>query len=279
MSPDLSVPFYRQMITAAAAGIEALEPETAAEVRQFIASQQHTCGAFTDRAGLPDSYYSLFGFFLSEAAGMKEQADHLKRYIITNRDSSATGLVHRSCLALIAKGAGSGMPVRIKCFAAVIREFFRDMGSISSSYQYFMVFLMLDAYGWNNRLSRWIIRSRFSNDEQLGELPCPVIAALVVIKTALGLDAGREISRLWAFHLKDSGFRAIPGAPSADLLSTAVALTALRMAGADLRIVRPGCLALVEDNYDQGAFLAGNGDSFRDVEYTFYGLLALGLLT
>lgn len=279
MSPDLSVPFYRQMITAAAAGIEALEPETAAEVRQFIASQQHTCGAFTDRAGLPDSYYSLFGFFLSEAAGMKEQADHLKRYIITNRDSSATGLVHRSCLALIAKGAGSGMPVRIKCFAAVIREFFRDMGSISSSYQYFMVFLMLDAYGWNNRLSRWIIRSRFSNDEQLGELPCPVIAALVVIKTALGLDAGREISRLWAFHLEGSGFRAMPGAPSADLLSTAVALTALRMAGADLRIVRPGCLALVEDNYDQGAFLAGNGDSFRDVEYTFYGLLMLGLLT
>jgi len=214
MNPDLSEPFYRQMITAAAAGIEALEPETAAEVRQFIASQQHTCGAFTDRAGLPDSYYSLFGFFLSEAAGMKEQADHLKRYIITNRDSSATGLVHRSCLALIAKGAGSGMPVRIKCFAAVIREFFRDMGSISSSYQYFMVFLMLDAYGWNNWLSRWIIRSRFRNDEEPGELPCPVIAALVVIKTALGLDAGREISRLWAFHLEGSGFRAMPGAPS-----------------------------------------------------------------
>lgn len=279
MSPDLSEPFYRQMITAAAAGIEALEPETAAEVRQFISSQQHTCGAFTDRAGLPDPYYSLFGFFLSNAAGMKDHIAHLKKYVDTNQEISCSSLVNCSCLALMAKGAGSGMPVRIKCFAAVIREFFRDMGSISSSYQYFMVFLMLDAYGWNNWLSRWIIRSRFSNDEQLGELPCPVIAALVVIKTALGLDAGREISRLWAFHLEGSGFRAMPGAPSADLLSTAVALTALRMAGADLRIVRPGCLALVEDNYKQGAFLAGNGDSFRDVEYTFYGLLMLGLLT
>jgi hypothetical protein len=279
MSPDHSVPFYRQMISAAAAGLQALEPETATEVRRFIASQQHACGAFSDRAGLPDAYYSLFGFFLSEAAGMKEQTSRLKNYMETNREVSVTGLVHRSCLALIAKGTGSAIPVHLKLFSSIIREFFRDMGSISSSYQYFMVFITLDAYGWNNRFSRWFIRRYFRNREHLGELPCPVVAALVVIKAALGLETSREVSRLLAFHQEGSGFRAMPGAPVADLLSTAVALTALRMAGADIRLVRPGCLLLVEENYDQGAFLAGNGDGFRDMEYTFYGLLTLGLLT
>jgi len=62
------------------------------------------------------------------------------------------------------------------------------------------------------------------------------------------------------------------------LLSTAVASFALKTANSDLRLVRPACLKLIEQNYSNGAFLAGNGDKMRDLEYTFYGLLALGVL-
>ncbi|NCB08501.1 MAG: hypothetical protein EOM73_10090 [Bacteroidia bacterium] len=40
----------------------------------------------------------------------------------------------------------------------------------------------------------------------------------------------------------------------------------------------PDCLNLVQQNYDTGAFLSGDGDLSRDLEYTFYGLLTLGTL-
>ena len=45
-----------------------------------------------------------------------------------------------------------------------------------------------------------------------------------------------------------------------------------------LRLLAPACLDWVQGLFSQGAFLSGNGDSSRDLEYTFYGLLALGSL-
>jgi hypothetical protein len=77
---------------------------------------------------------------------------------------------------------------------------------------------------------------------------------------------------------KGKGFKVFPEQGNADLLSTAVSLFGLKKIGADLRIVSPVCLDLVQQNYDNGAFLSGDGDSSRDLEYTFYGLLTLGVL-
>ncbi|MFA5330143.1 MAG: hypothetical protein WC384_20280 [Prolixibacteraceae bacterium] len=34
----------------------------------------------------------------------------------------------------------------------------------------------------------------------------------------------------------------------------------------------------IPENYANGAFLSGDGDLTEDLEYTFYGLLALGVL-
>ena len=61
-------------------------------------------------------------------------------------------------------------------------------------------------------------------------------------------------------------------------LSTAVALFVLRETAYDMRMITPVCLDFVQQNYDDGAFLSGDGDATRDLEYTFYGLLALGTL-
>ena len=33
-----------------------------------------------------------------------------------------------------------------------------------------------------------------------------------------------------------------------------------------------------QQNFSNGAFLSGDGDTTTDAEYTFYGLLALGVL-
>jgi hypothetical protein len=63
-----------------------------------------------------------------------------------------------------------------------------------------------------------------------------------------------------------------------DLLSTGVALYALRFVKHDLRIMKPECLEYVDSLYANGGFCATVLDPGADVEYTFYGLLALGAL-
>jgi hypothetical protein len=90
-----------------------------------------------------------------------------------------------------------------------------------------------------------------------------------------GLD---EQEVLKSFACKSGGFKAFAHLDQADMLSTAVALFALNFAGSDLRLLKPGCLDFIQQNYAEGAFLSGDGDPTTDVEYTFYGLLALGVL-
>ncbi len=75
------------------------------------------------------------------------------------------------------------------------------------------------------------------------------------------------------------GFRAGPQAPIGDLLSTSVALLALRTVGWSLGALSEGCLEFVDSMWqDDGGFCGSMADPVTDVEYTFYGLLALGCL-
>lgn len=81
-----------------------------------------------------------------------------------------------------------------------------------------------------------------------------------------------------SFYKGGGGFSAFQDAPLPDLLSTAVALFALRFTGCDLRNIRPECFEFINNAYSNGGFSAGEYDLQTDVEYTFYGLLALGAL-
>lgn len=69
------------------------------------------------------------------------------------------------------------------------------------------------------------------------------------------------------------GFRATEQAPIPDLLSTAVALFTLRLVGAKASDATPFVQAHWLDN---GGFAPTLYDDYSDVEYVFYGLLALG---
>ncbi|MGE5420888.1 MAG: hypothetical protein ACM3UT_11925 [Chloroflexota bacterium] len=77
---------------------------------------------------------------------------------------------------------------------------------------------------------------------------------------------------------QSGGFKAVKAAPVPDLLSTAVSLYALRFAGHDLRMIKPACLAFIDLLYNDGGFSANVVDPDPDIEYTFYGFLALGSL-
>jgi hypothetical protein len=69
------------------------------------------------------------------------------------------------------------------------------------------------------------------------------------------------------------GFYASEQAPIPDLLSTAVGLFTLRLIGKEVKDATP----FIEAHWlDNGGFAPTIYDEYSDVEYVFYGLLALG---
>ena len=80
------------------------------------------------------------------------------------------------------------------------------------------------------------------------------------------------------YSVESGGFRAFESIETADMLSTGVSLFVLKEIGFDLRMLAPANLDFIQQNYNSGAFLSGDGDLTKDLEYTFYGLLALGSL-
>ncbi len=105
-------------------------------------------------------------------------------------------------------------------------------------------------------------------------------AAAVGVLQQFGM-AVPAAARDWLFGRihPQGGFAATPTAPLPDLLSTASALHSLAGLGADLTPIRDKCLDFVDSLWtNAGGFHGHWGDDFLDVEYTFYGLLALGQL-
>ena len=79
----------------------------------------------------------------------------------------------------------------------------------------------------------------------------------------------------WLLQRQDEtgGFYASEQAPIPDLLSTAVGLFTLRLIGKEVKDATP----FIEAHWlDNGGFAPTLYDDYSDVEYVFYGLLALG---
>jgi hypothetical protein len=278
MTTNRQLPFYRQLIAFTAGGFEMLDETSQEEVKQFVGSRQDASGGFIDRGGIADPYYSLFGAFLADGTSMPKLVPPLRSYVHNQSKIRNQSLINLCCLALTDKISGGAGWSGFRHVAGILKGFLSGAGDINRSYQYFMVFLTIDAFGFNNRLTRFMVRPFFRRQKTVSDLPCPVVAAITVLRAHLGLSTEKELHQLMEFFDDNQGFKVISGAPAADLLSTAVALVAMNRVGADLRFVRPACLKLVQENFEDGAFLAGNGDWEHDTEYTFYGLMALGLL-
>ena len=146
------------------------------------------------------------------------------------------------------------------------------------SYQFFLISLTVDAVGKNKRLFYFFARIGLGLYKPKGNFPCSVVAAMLYAREILGLRTNKNIRELTRFAIENGGFRAFMSVEHADSLSTGVALFALKEAGADIRLMRPGCLDFIQENYTGGAFLSGDGDLTEDLEYTFYGLLGLGAI-
>jgi hypothetical protein len=256
-------------------GYSALAPEWQAEIKTFIRNSQHPEGGFINRAGKPDFYYSLFGVWISKALGLEDVLENHRKFIIASegRHKDTVDTFAYLLIMMLLFGQNSGKPSLVK----LLRLAFFESRQTSFHYRLFLFMLVLDAR-YRNPLIWYPARPVLWFYRLPADSPCSIHAALLFLKKRVKLKSQHETGQLLSFYKEGLGFKAFPELEEGDLLSTAVALFALKTAGSDLRLLAPGCFDFIEKCYSDGAFLAGNGDNYRDLEYTFYGLLALGTL-
>ncbi len=268
------IPVYRQLVANVRAGFLALDNDIQSEIKCFIEKQQQANGAFTDRAGKPDLYYSLFGLWLSMATEQSGQLSALKSFVSTQNDIQPKSIIEELALTLVKIELDSG--TKITSAISIIWKIVRKGRMIDLSYQFFLIALVIDAGGKNKRSVYFFFRIWLLFYKVKENIPCSLISALLYARKIFGLKTSKLQKKLISFSVESGGFRAFNSIYTADSLSTGVALFVLNETEYDLRLIKPGCLGFIQENYCEGAFLSGDGDKSKDLEYTFYGLLALG---
>jgi hypothetical protein len=267
---------YEQLIYTVRSGFNTLNGDARKQISVFVESRLDRNGGFTDRSGNPDFYYSLFGFWLSTALNLGHLTEKHKIFIKASLINKPQGIADQ--LALIMISANLFPDDKSLSVLKVIKEMYRKRRNINQSYSFFLLMLRSDAKGKYKGIFNFFAYIWLLVYKPSGNIPCSVMASNLLIKKRLGSRLMKVQKRLLSYLKDGSGFKAFTNIENADMLSTAVALFALKRSGSDLRIIKPDCLCFIEQNFDSGAFLPGNGDTVRDLEYTFYGLLALGSL-
>lgn len=270
-----------------------LTEETTDEIRNFILKKQTAAGGFADRAGKGDLYYSLFGYFIAEAYVVNEIMEPLKAFVKCKTDSGNLSGVHLYCAAILYSKLFGHDAVSLSLNHKIKEELKSSNQHINQSahqnYSSFMGYLALyyleDFLSLKNLLHQYKILSSTQNistsaNQHIGPLtqPCPVIAANAILRHLSNHPDPTSEEKIKSFLRPSGGFAAIFNAPCEDLLSTGVALYSLKFIDADTRMLKPECLSFIDNLYEDGGFRAVQTDFETDVEYTFYGLLALGSL-
>ncbi len=269
-------PIYRQFIHEIEKGFLLPDDTSQTEIREFVANKQHQNGAFTNRGGDPDLYYSLFGVWLSEALGLTPQINRLK--IFSEKiNPDKKNIIDQFALILIQIVTDKGF--KKPTAFSLIKIGLNGGKEINPAYRLFLFLLSFDAIHGKNRFLYFLFGIGLNFYRLPDDAPCSISAAVLIARFLACKNVKKEIQNQLSYFEEGKGFKVFRETENADLLSTAVALFALKKVGADLRILAPDCLKLIQQNYDSGAFLSGDGDTSRDLEYTFYGLLALGTLS
>lgn len=267
--------------------LDLLDNQGREEVLSFILSQQNPDGGFQDRGGRSDLYYSLFGMLILKALEngepgdlslTKESIQKLIGFVSRKSTSEVPGFIEKCCLVLLQKELDAGWFSQIQAFLSLGRSFWKERQSINLSYRSFVLFLTLDAVLPFRGFIKPGAKKLMERTEVDSNSPCSEVAARVFLQKMMRQEGFEDQELLMSFACRSGGFKAFAHLQQADMLSTAVALFALKSAGSDLRLIKPACLDFIRQNYSDGAFLSGDGDQTHDSEYTFYGLLALGVL-
>lgn len=244
-------PLARQLIQSASASCRFLDQQSRREVAAFIRSQKHPGGGFCGRDDQPDLYYSFFAAASLRALSLPVPFSNLWKFTRSFGSGEGLDLAHLVCLILLFPNLGKKRRLFFQTLEkhpveTAYDAFLKKLGGVET-YQHFQVSGVT-----------------------------PNIAAAAVLNDR---PDEKAIEKLMSRYCEGGGFRANAQAPFADLLSTGVALIALKRMGADLDLIREPCLEFVESLWrDSGGFAGHDADLFEDTEYVFYALLSIGCL-
>lgn len=273
--------------------------ESADLVVAFLRSRLLPEGAFMNREGKADLYYTVFGIEGMLALQQAPPKDVIANWLRHYGAGEDLDFVHLCCLArcwsaldaealstearhamashLEKHRAGTGYhPAPGKeqgsaygCLLAAAA--YEDIGlplPEPAKVKACMDGLLCPGGGWTNETALLLPNA-------------PGTAAALALYRRLGWQVPTDsIDWLMNCRQPEGGFLAFPGAPIPDLLSTAVALHGLAGAQADLTGLKEPCLDFIDSLWNaEGGFHGNWTDDTLDCEYTYYGLLALGHLT
>jgi len=287
-----------EMLQVARLASTLLGPDACDLVESFTRSRQNADGGFQDRDGSSDLYYTSFAVdILTALQRFDSPTAELIAGYLRGKEPAQLDFVHAACLARLLS-ATQGNQEAVDAALARLEAFRSGEGGYHQAAQSeagscYACFLAYGAYADHgreppnpegiavclNQLAQ--PNGGWTNDSVFPVPNIPATAAAVALSRnlRLGIATGTASFLLQSFHAESGGFLPFPGAPMPDLLCTAVALHALDGLQADFSNVKEPCLDFLDTLWTaEGGFYGQWDDDNLDLEYTYYGLLALGHL-
>ena len=276
-------------------GKERLGKEAIKRISCFVESQRTEEDSFMDNSGKGDLYYTLFGWMLSYILGIRLDQKKMAVYL-ANQDIESLDLIHyaayiRCWMIKQLMGKGKVSLLLRSLFTTDIKDMNEYRGlphnDPYSPYTQFIRLSLLEDIGRrikdkNNMMDSLakyhLPEGGFMNTiDGLMATTNATAAALAVIGQLFGYEENEDILYLRDQQKTLGGFAAAKTLPVPDLLSTATSLFMLECYN-----IKPKYSAydFIEAHWlNTGGFAATLLEDNSDVEYTFYGMLALGTLT
>ena len=260
-----------------------MSPEARVCLTDSVRTAQGPGGLFYGRAAQEDLYYTFFGLLLTRITGArihrKKCAEKLR-----SMDFATLDLVH-ACAWLRAKRLlrRFALPRWIRNLTIAVPFNLVDLPpsafpqqNCESPYSQFLLSTIYEDFGKTLRepnLAEYRLPGGlYANLKHPSEYGVNATAAALFLIS--DEKAGETADALLMLQESDGSYKAAAAAPQGDLLSTATAFFALKRFGKTPKIsVKP---LLRECFRDNGFFAAAPNDPRGDLEYTVYGLLAMG---
>ncbi len=283
-----------KLLKALQRGTDKLSVEALQKVSAFVESQKTPKHSFIGRGGDPDIYYSLFGWMLYYVLGIKCDKENLA-LCLSQYDETDLDLVHYAaymrCRMLYHLLGNKKSTLLLR---SVFNRKIKNLDEFEvvphddpqSPYTGFIWLSLLEDTG--NTVKSKEFDLTVLEDYHLADggymnvkngrtaTTNATVAALSIIGQLKGYNKNEDVLYLRDLQNSLGGFRAVADSPVPDLLSTATALFMLHCYGVEPKYSAED---FVEAHWlDSGGFSATLLDELSDVEYTFYGLLALGAI-
>ena len=286
-----------EMLQVARLAPAVLGEEAAALIEKFIRSQQNPDGGFRDRDGASDLYYTSFAIDTLTALQAEPPGKALADFLEQKAENlSGLDFVHLCCLARLSSAITTQIPVP-DVLAAIDAYRSADGGynqiDDAESGSAYACFLAYGAYS-DHQLplpnpdgvlhclnSLATEEGAWANDTFFPVPNVPATAAAITVFRSFRHPIPEATVNwlLGSFQPESGGFLPFPEAPMPDLLSTAVALHALDGLQAPFQKLKEPLLDFIDSLWTaEGGFHGTWDDDDLDIEYTYYGLLALGHL-